>query len=132
MAAETAKNNALDRMLKRTLAATGTGSVKKQTRAQRNLKKLVQQKKNETKALADEKERRKQLKKKVRRNVTAAESWEDEDLEELKREINEKRAAVKVVASSRRAKTTKQHNVPGLTPGLAPVDYEESSDSEAE
>jgi cell wall-associated NlpC family hydrolase len=127
------KNAALDRLLRRTLADPGRSSgVKKQTRSQRNMKKLAQQKKQETKALTDEKERQRQLKKKVAKNVAALESWEDEGLLDLKRQVNEKRAAAsKVVTNAKRAKGEPK-SWPGLTPGLAPVDYEESSDSEDE
>lgn len=82
---------------------------------------LIKSKKEKGSALSEEHE--KYLNKLIRKNKRSLINTEyDHELDQLQEEIlNYKRKQPK---ASRRS----QHNVPGLTPGLAPVDYNESDD----
>lgn len=81
-----------------------------------------------------------ELKKYVKKNVVDVQSWhnDDEDMEEVQREILELRGQRQTKQKKRSGADDKKLDVykkdmiryPGLTPGLAPVDAEDSEDSD--
>uniref|UniRef100_A0A060TCF1 Regulator of rDNA transcription 14 n=1 Tax=Blastobotrys adeninivorans TaxID=409370 RepID=A0A060TCF1_BLAAD len=126
-------NKTLERLLNRTLPDDETRLIqkkqKKSTAARRRAKVLRQEKEKikEQTALASQDQKIARIAKR-KKAVARLQSWEgkSEELQELQEEILRTRQEKVGVVSKAKSKV---HNTPGLTPGLAPVGYEES-DSE--
>lgn len=118
-------SKALDRLIARTLKNDG---VKKESRGQRKAKKKHAQTVRAQKAAADPQT---EITKAAQRRIKNLELLDDnEEIDELKAEIL--KSMNKKVVYTKRVRQKHEYSFPGLTPGLAPVDYnpDESDDDE--